>query len=76
MPCLIEPSDPGKATCACKLVKDKGPYLVVTDAYSDATCTTNLWSSATIADVDQVTNFLKTNDNLKPFGIKVLNNAN
>jgi hypothetical protein len=76
MPCLIDPSDTGKASCACKLVKDKGPYLVVTDTYSDATCTTYLWSSATIADVDQVTDFLKTNDDLKPFEIKVLNSPN
>jgi hypothetical protein len=76
MPCLIDPSDPGKASCACKLVKDKGPYLVVTNSYDDTTCTTNLWSSATIADVDQVTDFLKTNDDLKPFEIKVLNSPN
>ena len=76
MPCLIDPSDPGKASCACKLVKDKGPYLVVTNSYDDATCTTNLWSSATIADVDQVTDFLKANDDLKPFQIKVLNGPN
>jgi hypothetical protein len=73
MPCLIEKSDPGKASCACKSVKDKGPYLVVTDTYSDTTCTTNLWSSATISDVTEVTDFLKTNDDLKPFEIKVLN---
>ena len=76
MPCLIDPSDPGKASCACKLVKSKGPYVVVTDTYDDATCTTNLWSSATIADVDQVTDFLKANDDLKPFQIKVLNGPN
>jgi hypothetical protein len=73
MPCLIEKSDPGKASCACKLVKDKGPYLVVTDAYTDSTCVTDLWSSASISDLNQVTDFLKTNDDLKPFAIKVLN---
>lgn len=76
MPCLIDPSDPGKASCACKLVKDKGPYVVVTDTYDDATCTTNLWSSASVTDVDQVTDYLKTNDDLKPFEIKVLNSPN
>jgi hypothetical protein len=46
---------------------------VVADTYSDTTCTTDLWSSATISDVTQVTDFLKTNDDLKPFEIKVLN---
>jgi hypothetical protein len=76
MPCTIDKSDPTKASCACKLVKDKGPNLVVTDTFSDTTCTTDLWSSATISDVNQVTDYLKRNDNLKPFDIEVLNNAN
>ena len=55
---------------------EAGADVVVTDTYDDATCTTHLWSSATIADVDQVTDFLKTNDDLKPFQIKVLNGPN
>jgi hypothetical protein len=76
MPCLIDKGDPGKASCACKLVKDKGPYLVVTGAYTDTTCTTKLWSSATIEDVTEATDFLKTNEDLKPYEIKVLNKPN
>jgi hypothetical protein len=49
---------------------------VVTDTYDDSTCTTNLWSSATVTDANRVTDFLKTNDDLKPFDIKVLNSPN
>lgn len=73
MPCIVDKSDPTKASCAYKLVKDKGPYLVVTDTYTDSTCTTDLWSSATITDVNQVTDFLKTSSELKPFELRVVN---
>ena len=75
-PCTVDSSDPSKASCACPVVKQKGPYVVVTDTYTDSTCTTDLWSSATVIDANAVTEFLKTNDNLKPFEVKVLNNAN
>jgi hypothetical protein len=75
-PCAIDSSDPSKASCACTLVKNQGPYVVVTDTYDDSTCTTNLWSSATVTDANRVTDFLKTNDDLKPFEIKVLNSPN
>jgi hypothetical protein len=72
-PCIVDESDPTKASCACTVTKNQGPYLVVTDTYTDTTCTTNMWSSATVAGTTQLTNFLKTNKNLKPFDIKVLN---
>ena len=75
-PCTVDSSDPSKASCACSVVKQKGPYVVVTDTYTDSTCTTDLWSSATVTDANAATEFLKTNDNLKPFEVKVLNNTN
>jgi len=46
---------------------------VVTDTYTDTTCTTDLWSSATVQGVNQITDFLKTTNELKPFDIEVLN---
>ena len=58
--------------CACNIVKDKGPYVMVTDSYSDTTCTTGLYSSATVKALNDVTDFLKTNANLKPFDLKVV----
>lgn len=72
-PCIVDKDDPTKASCACTTVKDQGPYVIVTDTYTDTTCTTGLISSATVTQDHQVTNFLKTNKDLKPFEIKVLN---
>lgn len=72
-PCIVDQNDPSKASCACPVVKNAGPYVVVTETYTSATCTTDLWSSATLVDANKVTDFLKTNDHLKPFEVKVLN---
>ena len=72
-PCIVDKSDPGKAACTCPVVKKQGPYVIVTETYDASTCTTGLWSSATVSDANTITDFLKTNDNLKPSDIKVLN---
>ena len=45
---------------------------MVADSYSDTTCTTGLYSSATVKALNDVTDFLKTNANLKPFDLKVV----
>jgi hypothetical protein len=72
-PCIIDKDDLTKASCLCTTVKDQGPYVIVTDAYTDTTCTTGIISSATVKQDQQVTDFLKTNKDLKPFDVKVLN---
>jgi len=72
-PCTVDKNNPSKASCACTLVKDQGAYVVVTDTYSDTTCTTDIWSSATVQQITQITDFFKSKDQLKPFPIKVLN---
>ncbi|WP_133135803.1 hypothetical protein [Legionella rowbothamii] len=72
-PCKINKSEPNKATCLCSLVKNKGDYVIVTDAYNDTTCTTGVHSSATIKGAEEVRDFLKTNEDLQPFDIKILN---
>ena len=72
-PCIVDKDDPTKASCACTVDRNQGPYLVVTDTYTDTTCTTNLWSSATVDGVNEITDFLKTTKELKPYDIKVLN---
>ena len=58
------------------MTKSKDPYVVVTDRYTDSTCTTDLWSSATVADATDLTDFLRSNEHLKPFDIEVLNTPN
>jgi hypothetical protein len=63
-PCTVDKDNPSKASCACTLVKDQGPYVVVTDKYNDSTCTTDIWSSATVQAITQITDFLKTQDKL------------
>lgn len=74
-PCTIDKDDPTKAICACTSVKDQGAYVIVTDTLTDSTCTTGIISSATVTQITQVTDFLKTNSDLKPFDIKVLNSG-
>ena len=45
---------------------------MVTDAYTDSTCTTGFYSSTTLEGLKGVTDFLKGNDKLKPFELKVV----
>jgi len=72
-PCIIDKNDPTKAACACTSVKEEGNYVIVTSKYAASTCTTGIISSATVTQIDQVTDFLKKSSQLKPFGITVLN---
>jgi len=71
-PCIIDKNDPTKAACACTSVKEEGNYVIVTSKYAASTCTTGIISSATVTQIDQVTDFLKKSSQLKPFGINVL----
>ena len=52
--------------CSCNIVKDEGPYVMVTDSYTASTCTTGLYSSATMEGLKKTTDFLKDNEKLKP----------
>jgi hypothetical protein len=72
-PCTIDKDDPSRASCLCGTVKEQGPYVIVTETYTDTTCTTGIISSATVKDATAATDFLKTNKDLKPFEVKVLN---
>lgn len=72
-PCIVDKDDPAKAVCACNVVTDESPYVMVTDTYTKQTCTTGLYSSARVKDMLSVTDFLKTNEHLKPFDLKVVN---
>lgn len=72
-PCWIDKNNPTKAMCACTLVKNKGDYIIVTNTYTPGTCTTDIYSSATVKDANQITDFLKGQKELPPFPIKVIN---
>jgi hypothetical protein len=73
MPCIVDKNDKTKAACTCSLAQNQGDYVVAGEIYTPSSCTTGILSSATVADVDRVTDYLKTQDNLHPFDIKVLN---
>ena len=72
-PCVIDKQNPSQANCACSVVANQGDYVIVTDAYTASTCETGLYSSATVTQLDQVTDFLKNHGPLRPVPIRVLN---
>src|ERR1700730_4632837 len=73
-PCIISKNNPEAAACTCDAVRNLGDYVIVTSAYAPATCTTGVISSATVHQITQVTDYLKTKSKvLTPFPIKVLN---
>lgn len=56
------------------MVKNLGDYVIVTSKYTPATCTTGVISSATVQQITQVTDYLKTKTKALPaFNIQVLN---
>jgi hypothetical protein len=71
--CVVDKDDPSKATCKCSVKQGEGDWVMVTDAYSAKTCTTGLYSSATVSELEQVTDFLKGQKELQPFPLQVLN---
>lgn len=71
-PCMVDKKDPSKASCLCSIAKNQGDYIIVTDHYDKTICTTDLYSSATISQVTEMDEFLKTQNNLKPYPIKVI----
>ena len=57
---------------SCNIVENAGPYVMVTDSSNDSTCTTGFYSSAKVDDLKKVTDFLKTNADLKSFDLKLV----
>jgi hypothetical protein len=73
-PCVADKNNPAQANCKCPLVANQGDYVVVNadGKYGDSACTTGLYSSATVDQLDQVTEFLAQHDTpLKPVPITV-----
>jgi hypothetical protein len=71
--CTVDKDNPSKATCACSLAQNQGDYVVVTQSYDQSTCSTGIVSSATVQQSSQITDFLKTRPEHKPFPIKIVN---
>lgn len=69
-PCIIDKTNPAKAKCTCSAVQGQGDYLV---SPGTDQCINGVLSSATVVDLDQITDFLETQPNLLPPDIKVVN---
>lgn len=72
-PCIMDKKDPSKAKCLCSVARNKGPYLIATDKYTKNTCTTGLYSSATVKGSREIADFLKAHKELPPIPVTVLN---
>jgi hypothetical protein len=72
-PCIVDKNNPQAALCTCDAVKNLGDYVIVTSAYTAATCTSGVISSATVQQIGQVTDYLKKTGPLSPFPIQILN---
>jgi len=64
-PCIIDPSDPSKAVCTCSIVKNAGPYVIVTDTCNKSGCETGLTSSATVKSADELDTSIKSSEHAK-----------
>jgi hypothetical protein len=73
-PCEADKNNPTQAACKCGVVEGKGDYVIVdsTGSYNDTSCTTGMYSSALVTQLDEVTDFLKTHKSkLRPVPMKV-----
>jgi hypothetical protein len=64
-PCIIDPSDPSKAVCTCSIVKNQGPYVIVTDTCNKSGCETGLTSSATVKSNDELDAYIRSSEYAK-----------
>ena len=69
-PCIIDKANPAQAQCTCPMVQGQGDYMVQPGTDQ---CSNGAISSATVVDLDQITDFLETQPNLVPNDIKVVN---
>jgi hypothetical protein len=70
----MDKNNPEAASCTCNKVSKLGDYVIVTTDYTPATCTTGVISSATVQQITQVTDYIKTKSKtLHAFKIQVLN---
>ena len=75
-PCTIDPTNPAdktkpqQAQCNCSVVSGQGDWLVQPGT---AQCTNGLISSATVTDLDQITDYLETHPELHIPNFTVVN---
>jgi hypothetical protein len=70
-PCIIDSINPSKALCLCSLLQNQGDYVAVKEGQNPTSCTSGIYSSATVDDINQITDFLKGQTDLQPYKVKV-----
>jgi len=67
-PCIADKTDSAQAACKCSVVSDKGAYVIVNNAgkYDKSSCTTGMYSSASVIDSNQLIDYLRTHKTKVP----------
>ena len=72
--CWIDKNDPTKAKCKCSVKQGQGDYLVSPEKPGvRSQCDFGIFSSATVVDLDQITDFLQTQDKMPVYNFEVVN---
>jgi hypothetical protein len=72
--CWIDKNDPTKAKCKCSVKQGRGDYMVNPETPGvRSQCDFGIFSSATVLDLDQITDFLQTQDKMPVYNFTVVN---
>ena len=72
--CTIDKNDKTKAACNCSVKRDVGDYLVEPDSPGiPSQCDNGIISSATVVDLDTITDFLQKQDKMPVYDMLVVN---
>lgn len=66
-PCLINKKNPSQASCLCSVAQNQGAYILS----HHQSCHKGIYSSATVDQATEITNFLKGQSELQPYPVKV-----
>ena len=72
--CTVDKNDKTKAACDCAVMRGEGDYLVQPDTPgTPSQCDTGIISSATVLDLDTITDFLQKQDKMPVYDMLVVN---
>ncbi len=72
--CTLDKNDKTKAACNCSVKRDVGDYLVEPDSPGNPSqCDTGIISSATVVDLDTISDFLQKQDKMPVYDMLVVN---
>jgi len=72
--CTLDKNDKTKAACTCSVKRDVGDYLVEPDSPgTPSQCDSGIISSATVSDLDTISDFLQKQDKMPVYDMLVVN---